>query len=70
MLEPIKQQVSRERNGLYETCGVAVRQRMKHSLFRRLKEVGVQMNSQELPFDSADGMVNAQQILRRGTRPI
>jgi len=57
-------------NGLCETCGVTIRQRMKQCLIRRLKEVGVETSSQELPFDSTDGMVNAQRILSRRTRPI
>ena len=57
-------------NGLCETCGVTIRQRMKQSLIRRLRGVGVQMNSQERHFDSTDGMVNAQEILSRRTRPI
>jgi hypothetical protein len=57
-------------NGLCETCGVTIRQRMKQSLIRRLKEVGVVTSSRELPFDFTDGMVNAQRILSRRTRPI
>src|SRR5271157_5776183 len=52
-----KKKVLYQSNGLCETCGVTIRQRMKQSLIRRLREVGVQTTSRELPFDSTDGMV-------------
>ncbi len=52
-------------NGLCETCGVTIRQRMNQSLIRRPKEVGVQTNSHEPSFDSTDGMANAHRILSR-----
>lgn len=65
-----KKEALYQSNGFCETCGVTIRQRMKQSLVRRLKEAGVQMNSQKMPFDSTDGMVNAQRILSRRTRPI
>ena len=58
-----KKNVLYQSNGFCETCGVVIRHRVKQALKRRLKEVGVQANSTEIPW--TDGMLAAEQILSR-----